>query len=123
MHLAFEAQEVSYNEPIDGEIVQASFQEEPDSDDDIDYSKKNHPLPPLTKYVLISANYEFPPTTTTVEWSDGKDFDGGKLIIEIELSKTSLKLLLEDEVSIELSFKTDDITFKNIERFLLRDSR
>ena len=118
MHLVFYAEEVNYAEALDGDIIQASFQEKPDPE--IDYSKKNSPLPPPIKYVGFSSNYEFPPFSTSVDWCDGEDDDGGELIKKIELTKTTLKLVLENNFSFDISFNTDDETFQNIKSFLLR---
>ena len=78
MHLSFIAEEVCYSEALGGEIIQASFQENPDPD--VDYSKKICPLPPPMKYILFSASYEFPPFTTSVEWCDGNDDYGSDSI-------------------------------------------
>jgi hypothetical protein len=117
MNLQFFAQEVSYSEALDGEIVQVIFQEEPDPE--IDYSKKKIPLLPPIKYVMFSASYEFPPYEINVEWCDGKDYDGMKLIKEVVVSKTELKVVLEDGSRINIEFNTDRITFGNIKRFLL----
>jgi hypothetical protein len=82
MNLVFNAQEVEYSEALGGDIVQVSFQEDPD----IDYSKKDFSLPPPIKYISISANYEFSPKKT-VEWCDGEKFDGGGSIQELKLTK------------------------------------
>ena len=117
MHLEFSASEVIYTEAIGGEIVQAIFQEFPDLE--IDYSKGKQPMPEPHKYVMFSAGCEFPPYDPTVEWSDGIDWYGGKAIKAIKLTANRLWLLLENDISIDVSFKTDDITLKNIERFLL----
>ncbi len=119
MDLKFDAQEVTYTEALDGDLVQLIFQEEPDPE--FDYSKENQPIPPLTKYVMISANYEFPPCDATVEWSDGDDYDGMKLIKDIELTKARIKMVLENGCQIDVRYKTDDITFNNIKKFLLSD--
>jgi len=116
MHLQFNAQEVHYAEALGGDLVQVYFQEYPDPD--IDYTKKNQ-LPPPIKSVSISANYEFPPYDSLVEWCDGEEYDGREKIKKIELTKTSLKLVLENQFIIDVSFKTDDITFKKIQNFLL----
>ena len=116
MHLEFYAQEVYYAEALDGDIINVSFQEYPDPE--IDYSKKNFELPPSVKGVFFSANYEFPPYTTHVDWCDGEEEDGGESIKEIELTKTSLKMVLKNNYSFNIGFETDDITFQNIKSFL-----
>jgi len=120
MYLQFEAQEVHYSEALGGDLVQVHFQEH--SDPDIDYSKKNQ-IPPPIKGVTISANYEFPPYDSLVEWCDGEDYNGGLKIKKIELTKTSLTLVLENQFNINVSFKTDDITFKKIQIFLLDNNK
>ncbi len=117
MHLAFEAKEVTYNEALDGDIIQVSFQEFPDPD--IDYSNKKFTMPPPIKGVSISANYEFPPGNTGVEWCDGEEYNGGEEIREATLTNTSLKMVLKNGYRFDISFKTDDITLKNIRKFLL----
>jgi len=117
MHIVFNAQEVDYREALGGDIIQVSFKEYPDPE--VDYSKKNWKLPPPVKSVDFSVNYEFPPYTTVVNWCDGEEEDGGELIKEIELTETLMRLVLENKFSFEVSFKTDDITFIKIKKFLL----
>ena len=116
MHLAFEAQEVLYNEALGGDIIQVSFQEFPDPD--IDYSKKNFKIPPPIKYLSFSVNYEYSHSGIIVEWCDGERYDGQNTIKEIHLTKTSLAVILANSFSFEINFKTDDLTFKNIKTFL-----
>jgi hypothetical protein len=116
MHLEFYAQEVHYAEALDGDIIQASFQEYPDPE--IDYNKGDFKLPPPVKRIFFSVNYEFPPCSIHVEWCDGDDEDGGELIKEIELTNRSLKIVLKNNYSFNVSFKTDDITFQKIKLFL-----
>ena len=88
MHIVFNAQEVDYREAIGGDIIQVSFQEHPDPK--VDYSKKNWKLHPPIKSVSFSANYEFPPCSTVVDWCDGEEDDGRESIKEIELSNILL---------------------------------
>jgi hypothetical protein len=115
MNLLFHAKEVTYSEALGGDIVQVSFQEEPDPD--IDYGKKGAPLPPVIKYVLISANYEFS-GIKHVEWCDGEEFDGGQSIRKVEITKTRLKLVVVNGFNFEVTFNTDEITFQKIVAFL-----
>ncbi len=116
MHLAFEAQEVLYNEALGGDIIQVSFQEFPDPD--IDCSKKNFKIPPPIKYLSFSVNYENSHSGIIVEWCDGERYDGQNKIKEVHLTKTSLSVILANSFSFEINFKTDDLTFKNIKTFL-----
>ena len=117
MHLSFTAKEVSYAEALDGDIVQVTLQEE--ADQDIDYGKKNSPLPPPMKYIQFSANYELLPYDITVEWSDGKEWGGGELIENIDLSRTSLNVTLNNGLRIDVIFETDESTFLDMSRFLI----
>jgi hypothetical protein len=119
MNLVFHAKEVIYSEALGGDIVQVSFQEEPDPD--IDYSKRGTLLPPAIKYVAISANYEFS-SEKLVEWCDGNDFDGGQSIRHIEITKNQLKLVVENGFRFDVSFNTDEMTFKKIALFLSGDN-
>jgi len=116
MHLAFNSLEVEYSEALDGDIVQVTFQENPEPD--IDYSKKDSPLPSPMKYISISANYEFSPNKA-VEWCDGEEFDGGGDIRELTLTKSLLELVLVNGVSFAVSFNINETTFQNIKSFLL----
>lgn len=115
MHLEFYAQEVYYAGEPDGDIINVSFQEYPDPE--IDYTKKKFELPPSVKGVFFSVNHEFPPSQIKVDWCDGEEESGGELIIDIELTKTSLKIVLSNNYSFNVSFETDDVTFQNIKSF------
>lgn len=117
MHLKFTAKEVSYTEALGGDLVQVWFQEEPDPEND--YSKKHFSSPALTKDVNFSANYEFPPHDITVEWCNGEEYDGGWKIKKIEMTETSLKVVLENGFQIDITFETDKITLMKTRRFLL----
>ncbi len=115
MNLEFEAEETDYNEAIDGDIVQVHFQEYPDPD--IDYGKKNAPLPPPIKSLGFSANYEFG-SDIEVSWCDGEEDYGGLAIKNIDLSINNISVLLEDDTLIKVKFSTDKITYKKIHHFL-----
>ena len=64
--ISFFATEVEYNEAIGGEIVQVSFDEDPEQD----------PFSRTKCYVMISQNYEFQ-VYPSLEWHDGIDDNGG----------------------------------------------
>jgi hypothetical protein len=66
-NIKFIASEVEYTEALDGEIVQLSFDEDPDQD----------PFNRTKYYFMISQNYEFP-GKPSMEWHDGKTDNGGE---------------------------------------------
>ncbi|OEU52443.1 MAG: hypothetical protein BA871_08875 [Desulfuromonadales bacterium C00003096] len=109
MKIKFNAKEVEYSEAIDGEIIQISFGEN-DSDDILE-----NPY----NYITISVNYEFPPIEPTIEWCDGVEFTGGNDIKSYAITNDSFQLDLSDNVSFDISFKTNEEKLKNIEAFLL----
>lgn len=115
MHLEFYAQEVYYAGEIDGDIINVSFQEFPDPE--IDYSNKKFDLPESVKGIFFSVNNEFPPSSIRVDWCNGEEENGGELIKDINFTKTSLKITLNNNHSFNISFETDDTTFQNIKLF------
>ncbi len=113
MKLEFEAKKVEYNEAMDGEIIQVIFDTEMNHDSVDDDSIS----------LIIGANYEFPPFKATVDWYDGKEYDGGIEIKSYTLSDNKLILTLQNNMNFVVSFTTDDITFKKIKNFLSDDSK
>ena len=109
MRIKFKAQDVSYSEALGGDIIQVSFAEK-DSDD-------LHVNP--YKYLLISVNYEFPPSIPKVEWCDGNDFNGGAKIVSYVFSKESLQMTITGGIGFDISFEADKNTINSIDKFLL----
>ncbi len=102
--------EVEYNEAIDGEIVQISFDEDPGQD-----------LFDRTKcYVMISRNYEFP-ETPTVEWHDGESDDGESEVLRCRLNIDLFELTTTDEVTFRVQHDYRGKTFTQIQEFLQRE--
>ncbi len=108
MEIKFEAKKVEYTEAGDGEYVQIDFDSEvypnPNEDQSI--------------YLMISAQYEIPPFRPTVEWYDGKEYDGGVGIREYDLTENNLVLILEKDVIFKINFRTDKKTLKEIKNIL-----
>jgi len=114
MHLEFYAQEVYY---AAGDIINLSFQEFPDPE--IDYSKRDFELLASVKGVFFSINQALPSSEISVSWCDGEEERDDELIKEIELTETSLKMVLKSNDSFSVDFATDAATFENIKSLLL----
>lgn len=110
MHLNFTSKITSYNEAIDGEIIQISFEENECKD----------PFNQTELYLLLSMSYEFSPFEPTIEWFDGSECNGGAIILNYKLTKNSLQLWLNNNLSFDISFRTNETTYKNIGAFFKR---
>lgn len=110
MHLNFTSQITSYNEAIDGEIIQVIFEEYETEDV---FNQK-------ALYLLLSISYEFPPFEPAIEWFDGRECSGGAEILNYKFTRNALQLWLSNGLSFDVSFKTNDTTYNNIETFLKR---
>ncbi len=108
MHIEFRSHDVSYNEALDGEIIQISFAE--DGNDD--------PINPSKYYLHISVNYEFPPIKPTISWFDGSKSDGGANILNYKLSRNSLQLWLDNNMSFDIGFEINEAIFNDINKFI-----
>jgi len=80
--LKFIAKSTSYQEALDGEIVQIGFEQDPDDD----------PLNPQAKSICASINYEFPPCDLFFEWTDGPKFEGGLRARKYEITRLLQKI-------------------------------
>ena len=109
MHVSFKAQDVSYTEAIDGEIVQVAFSEDADNGK----TEINKP------YLMISVNYEFPPIQPSIEWFDGVEFNGGAQIVKYKLDQKSFQAWLDNNTSFEIKFNIDETIFKKIEKLMI----
>lgn len=112
--IAFIASEVVYNEAIDGEIVQVSFDEDPDPDQD--------PFNRTKCYLMISQNYEFP-DSLTVEWHDGKEYDGGSKVLDCKFTNEVLELTTKDGLTFSIRHDCQEEVYVQIKKFLRREFR
>lgn len=110
MHLKFTSKITSYNEAIDGEIIQVLFEEYENED----------AFNQTALYLLLSMSYEFPPFKHTIEWFDGRECNGGAEILNYKLTRHTFQLWLNNGLSFDVSFKTNETTYKNIDEFLKR---
>ena len=113
MHLKFRAQKVSYNEAIGGEIVQVVFEE-------FEEGKIDSPFERSALYLLVSMNYEFDGNSPTLEWYDGNEFNGGAEVLNYKINRNSLQMRLNNNLSFNITFSTDENTFINIVSFMSR---
>jgi len=104
MKLEFKAKSVSYEEAIGGDIIQVSFEENPDDD----------PINPRSKCLSFSINHEFPPCKLMFEWCDGSTSYGHAKAIKYTISNSELNLWLEDDVTINVKFSTELETYNRI---------
>ncbi len=110
MTLAFHAKFVSCTDAIGGEILQVSFDTVPTTQEE---SERSSPC------VLISRNFEFA-DSATIEWHDGKDYDGGAEIISITLRRDRVSIVLERESDVDVTFRIPDKQFAKLTSFLRR---
>lgn len=110
MTLAFKASCVSCSSVIGGEILQVSFDTMPESKDEDGRD---------TPYVLISRNFEFP-ESATIEWHDGKDYDGGAKIVQVTLTRERVSIKLDRDLEIEVGFAIGERRFAELSSYLRR---
>jgi len=111
MHLNFTSKITSYNEAIDSEIIQVSFEEYENED----------AFNQTALYLLLSISYEFPPFEPNIEWFDGEKFDGGAKALNYVLGRESIQLWLDNGISFDIKHKADKKTYSKIKQFLARN--
>ena len=107
MNINFKAIEATYNEAIDGEIIQISFDE--DSSED--------PFNRTKRYICISQNYEFR-NEPTLEWHDGKDYGGGAGVQNYNLTKDLFELETTDGLNFKIEHNCSNKVLVQIQEFL-----
>ena len=110
MTLAFDAKFVDCADAIGGEILQVSFDTVPSSHAEDDR---------CTPYVLISRNFEFS-DAATIEWHDGKDYDGGAEITSVSLDRDRVSIRLDRDLGFEVALHLQDRKFARLRTFLKR---
>lgn len=109
--MEFTAKYVSYEEALDGDIIQVSFDEYEDDD----------PFNPTALSLGFSINYEIPPRVIEFVWCDGEKYDGGVKAQKYSLSKNELVVLLDTGDTIKVNFSCDKRTYEKIETLLNRE--
>ncbi|MEI6066363.1 MAG: hypothetical protein WCP96_03430 [Methylococcaceae bacterium] len=102
---------MSYAEALGGDIVQISFEENPDDD----------PLNPTSCSLCLAINYEFPPSRINFEWCDGNDYEGGVEAIKYSISNSEFIVWLDTDVSIKVNFSTNTSSYKKIVSLLRKE--
>ena len=110
MNIEFYAKKVSYSEAIDGEIVQAIFEEGEDADEDL--------FNPSKLYLLISTNYEFGSGAADAEWFDGKDIGGGVKVKSYNIDKARITVWLENGKIFKIDHDADASVLECIRSYL-----
>jgi len=111
MNFQFDAKSVSYEEALGGDIVQVSFEENPDDD----------PLNPSSCSLCFTINYEFPPSHIDFEWCDGNDYAGGVEAIKYSISNSEFIVWLDTDASIKVNFSTNTSRYKKIVSLLRKE--
>ena|ERR1051326_6558745 len=106
--LTFQAKFVRCSDAIGGEILQVCFDSVPESQDEDDRS---------TPYVLISRDFEYP-GSTTIEWHDGHNYDGGAEIVSMTLSRDRVSIKLDRELDFDVGFGISGGKFAKLKSFL-----
>lgn len=107
MNIEFKAIEVEYNEAIDGEIIQVSFDEDPNED----------PENRTKRYIMISQSYEIP-GKPTLEWHDGKDYGGGSGVLNYNLTRDLFELKTKYGLSFRIHHNCSSEILSQIQDFL-----
>ena len=106
--ITFKANDVTYNEAIDGEIIQVCFDEDPDQD----------PFKRNKCYLMISQNYEFGRDEPTIEWHDGNEDDGGTKVFSYSLNESLFELTTNDGVMFNIQHSCEKEILIKIQEFL-----
>src|SRR4051812_8276090 len=109
MALAFEATFVDCGEAIGGELLQVTFDTVPANHDE---NLRQSPC------VIISRLFEFP-GRETVDWHDGRDYDGGAEVISGSLRRTGFSARL-NRGALDIAFALPDDQFTELVSFLER---
>jgi hypothetical protein len=108
MKITFKANDVTYTEAIDGEIIQICFDEDSDQD----------PLNRNKCYLMISQNYEFNHDEPTIEWHDGNKDGGGSEVFSYSLNEKSFELTTNDGLIFSIQHRCEKDVLTKIQQFL-----
>jgi len=109
MTLAFKATAVRCANALDGEILRVTFDTAADGHDE-----ENRRTPCL----LIGHNIEFP-GPPSIEWHDGKDYGGGK-ILSVILRRHDVSIRLDRKRNFEVTFNLSEGEYAELQSFLKR---
>ena len=107
-NIKFTAKYVTYNQVLDGDVIQILFEE--DTTNSIRYDPK--------KDLKILINHEHSPTKLSFMWYDGKEDKRSNRKIDIKINRSNLKLYLENNIFIQVAFNIDSDLYSKIESCL-----
>ena len=110
MNLSFHALYVKCTNALDWEIQQVSF----DTINDHTVESVESRESPC---VMIGQNFEFP-GPATIEWHDGKDYDGGATIRSAFLESTKVQFFLDKSRTITITFEIRARQFQELAKYL-----
>jgi hypothetical protein len=106
-HITFTAKDVHYGEAIGGELVQLTFDENPGDDS----------MCRTARYFMVSHSYEIP-GGPTLEWYNGRDYDGGSDIVKYIFTQDIFEVWLENDIHFTIQHHCSNHVFSRIETFL-----
>lgn len=110
MDLEFQAQSVSYEEALGGDIIQVVLDENLD-DGTASLAERS---------LYFSINYEFPPCDLLFEWAFGDEFGGGKAA-KYSICNSELSVWLDSGSYIKVAFSTELSTYNKIVDLLQKE--
>lgn len=109
--ISFKANKVSFQEANGGDIIQILFNEE------IAENQSDDPNSISKPYFLITQDYEFP-SKPTIEWFDGKDFDGGADLRGYNFTACFFEVKLSNGLMFSIEHACSQKVFNKIDTFL-----
>ncbi|MFZ5392194.1 MAG: hypothetical protein ACOZAR_03265 [Patescibacteria group bacterium] len=109
--ISFKANEVSYQEENGGDIIQIIFNEEITENQSDELNSISKP------YFSISQDYEFS-SKPTIEWFDGKDFDGGADLKGYNFTACLFEVKMSNGLLFSIEHACSQKVFKKIDAFL-----
>ena len=108
--LSFTAKDVSCTEAIDYQIMQVMFDTVCEGGDEDTRD---------TPYVLIGQDFDFP-GPATIEWHDGREYDGGARIRSVTLARDRVVIKLDRGLEMDVGFSVGKRKYAQLRDYLGR---